>query len=594
VGILLPFCGIVLRAILSIKQPMEFKERVREAADIVQVIGEVVRLKPMGPNRFVGLCPFHQEKTPSFHVHRDRQFFHCFGCNKGGDVFRFVEEIEGVGFFDALKSLAERYGIPLPQRHSFDDAESRERAALMAMQEIALRHFRESLGADARAYLARRSVSDAAIEMFALGYAQPGSALVRLFEREGFSPEQMAASGLIVQRDDGSLYDRFRNRLMFPIHNEQGKPIAFGGRAIGDDEPKYLNSSDTKLYTKKRVLFNLHRAKETIRRQDFTILVEGYMDVIGLHQAGVTNSVASCGTALSEEHARALRRHSDRIVINFDPDSAGANAAERSIRMLLEESMRIRVLALDGGLDPDEFVTQHGAEEYRKRLDSADSYFHWLAARARLKFDMRTAEGRMEGFRELLRPALERVPDKLERLAIANDLAQFIGVEPRAILDQLKPAPSGAPRPAHIAAALTANEELLIRGLLDNPALTREIAIEMVTIHSWRELAGAKILDAMFTLAAAGDLSYEALHARLSEADQRVLAAAALADKSGEEIPPEQLLACVQSLRETDKLRRQADIRERVRSLEREGRYREALELMSELHAAREGGSPAA
>jgi DNA primase len=565
---------------------MDFKERVREAADIVQVVGEVVRLKQLSPGRYVGLCPFHQEKTPSFNVHRDRQFFHCFGCGKGGDVFRFVEEIEGVGFFDALKSLADRYGIPLPQRQTFGDADSRERDALMAMQAIALRHFRESLGNEAKAYLARRGVTDATIETFALGYAPPGTTLARLFEREGFSRSQIAASGLIVERDDGSLYDRFRHRLMFPIHNERGVPIAFGGRALGDDEPKYLNSSDTKLYTKKRVLFNLHRAKESVRRLDQSILVEGYMDVIGLHQAGVTNAVASCGTALSEEHVRALRRHSERVVINFDPDAAGANAAERSIRMLLEESMRVRVLTLDDGLDPDEFVAEHGSETYRRRLDAADSYFHWLAARARSKFDMRAAEGRMEAFREVLRPALERVPDKLERLAIANDLAQFIGVEPRAILDQLKPAPTGAPRPATETIPLTPNEALLIRGLIENPALSRDIATQLAGIREWRNLAGARILETAFALAASGGLGYEALHARLAESDQRVLAAVVLADKTGEAISPEQLLACVESLRDADEARHRTEIRERVKTLEREGRIREAMELMSELRAA--------
>jgi DNA primase len=570
---------------------MDFKERVREAADIVQVVGEVVRLKQLGPSRFVGLCPFHQEKTPSFHVHRDRQFFHCFGCGKGGDVFRFVEEIEGVGFFDALKSLADRYGIPLPQRQTLGDAESRERDALLAMQEIALRHYREALGGDAKAYLARRGVGEAAIETFALGYAPPGSTLVRRLEREGFSREQIAASGLAVERDDGSLYDRFRHRLMFPIHNERGQAIAFGGRALGDDEPKYLNSSDTRIYTKKRVLFNLHRAKDAVRKLDQSILVEGYMDVIGLHQAGVANAVATCGTALSEEQVRALRRHSERIVVNFDPDSAGAGAAERSIRLLLEESMRVRVLTLAGGLDPDEFVARHGAAAYARSLEVAESYFHWLAARARARFDMRTAEGRMEAFREVLRPALERVPDKLERLAVANDLAQFIGVEPRAILEQLKPAPSGAPRPAADALPLTPNEALLIRGLIEHPDLGPELARQLAAIRAWRELSGRRILETACALAAADRLTYDSLHARLDASEQKVLAAVVLADKTGEEIPPQQLLACLASLREADEERHRSEVRERIKSLEREGRIREAMELMSELRAAPRGAS---
>ncbi len=571
-------------ALCSRQARMDFKERVRDAADITKVIGEVVRLRKTGPNRYIGLCPFHQEKTPSFNVHGDRQFYYCFGCQKGGDVFRFVEEIEGLGFFDALKSLAERHGIPLPQRHSFDDETSRERDALLRMQEIALQHFQESMSAEVQRYLKARHLSDGAVCDFSLGYAPAGSVLSRIFQREGFTPAEMFGSGLIVQRDDGSPYDRFRNRVMFPIHNEQGKAIAFGGRALGDDEPKYLNSSETKLYTKKRVLFNLHRAKETIRRLDYTILVEGYMDVIGLFQAGVTNVVASCGTALSEDHVRALRRHSERIAMNFDPDSAGVQAAERSVQMLLEESMKIRILTLEGGLDPDEYVAQNGVESYRARVEAADGYFHWLAARAREKFDMKSAEGRMEGFREMLRPALERVPDKLERLAVVNDLAQFLGVDARAILEQMKmdgkrPKASGAPA----LPVITANESLLIRGMLEHPPAAAEIAGQLRDLESWKALPCAKIVETAMGLAAEGALIYETLDARLSEGDRRLLAAAVFADKTPEGVVEGQLQACVASIRHADSQRRMKETRDQVRTLEREGRHEEAMALMSSL-----------
>ncbi len=562
---------------------MEFKQRVKEAADIAQVIGEVVRLKPLGPDRMIGLCPFHQEKTPSFNVHRDQQFYYCFGCQKGGDVFKFVEEFEGVSFFEALKSLAERFGIPLPRRDDFDDETSRERAALLAMQAIALRHFRGSLSAEARRYLETRNVDRSAIEDFELGYAPAGSTLSRLLEREGFSRTQLVASGLVIERDDGSLGDRFRNRLMFPIHNEQGKVIAFGGRAMGEDQPKYLNSSDTRLYTKKRILFNLHRAKETIRRLEYTILVEGYLDVIGLAQAGIRNVVASCGTALSEDHVRALKRHADRIVINFDPDSAGLNAAERSIRMLLEESMKIRVLTLDGGRDPDEYVTQEGVEAYHRKIESAENYFHWLAGRARARFDMRSAEGRMEGFRELLRPALERVPDKLERLAVVNDLAVYLGVDARAILDQIKKSETAPARPGSSASPLPLPEALLIRGLLDNPAAAPVASARLEPLESWRRMSSAKILRAAFALGSQQALSYEALDARLEESDRRVLAGVMFADKANAAVSEQQLNACIESLEASDTLQKSNRLRDEIRALERDGKFEEAFARMRSL-----------
>lgn len=564
---------------------MDFKDRVKEVVDIAQVIGETVRLKPMGPNRSIGLCPFHQEKTPSFHVHRDKQYFYCFGCHKGGDVFKFLMEIEGIGFYDALISLAERYGIPIPQRSTFGDNESRERDALLAMQEIALRHFRSALNSEAQEYLVLRNVSPEAIEEYALGYAPQGTTLVRRLQQEGFSQPQILSSGLAIQRDDGSIYDRFRHRLIFPIHNEQGKPIAFGGRAFGEDQPKYLNSSETKLYIKKRVLYNLHRAKETIRKLDHSILVEGYMDVIGLAQAGVRNVVASCGTALSEDHVRILKRHSDRIVVNFDPDNAGANAAERSIQMLLEESMRIRVLSLNDDLDPDEYVTRHGVDAYRRKAEGAESYFHWLADRTRVKFDMHSVEGRMEGFRTLLKPALERIPDKLERLAIVNDLSIYLGVDAKAVLDQLKTTARGMPTRAPQLPSLTLSESTLIKGLLANPAALAEVASRLGSITSWQNLNGNKILGAIL----GGALNYDDLDARLQETDRRLLASVIFADKTDTEVSAQELYACVEQMEFEEKAKSVASLRDEIRRLEREGRFEEALAKQRELPVAPRG-----
>jgi len=374
---------------------MDFVEHLKSQVDIVQTIQTYVKLRRVG-RRYTGLCPFHSEKSPSFSVNGDLQFYHCFGCKAGGDVLKFIEQIEHVSFYEALKLLSERNGIPMPKRAEYADADSKLRGAIMTMHELAEQEFRELLsspqGSDARGYITRRGVSPELIAQFGLGYSdRSGRSLVRAFDRHSFTSEQLDASGLVMKRENGGGYfDRFRGRLMFPIHNESGKVIGFGGRALeAEDNPKYLNSPETPIYKKSNVLYNLHRAKEGIRKHDRSILVEGYMDVIGVYSAGVTEVVASCGTALTNPQVRMLKRHSSNITVNFDPDAAGENAAERSIKLLLDESMHVRIMELDEDLDPDEYCKKHGAEAYEARVKAAKTYFYWLADRARAKYRRR-------------------------------------------------------------------------------------------------------------------------------------------------------------------------------------------------------------
>src|SRR5580700_984841 len=284
---------------------MDFVDQLKSQVNIVNVIGQYVQLKKASRDRFTGLCPFHKEKTPSFSVSESKQFYHCFGCHVSGDVLKFVQEIEGVSFYEAKKSLAERHGIPMPKRSEYADEDSKTRAALMLMHELAQEQFRANLhssaGEIARAYLARRGVQPETIEQFGLGYSLPsGRSLLRMFEERHFPTAQMEASGLIGQSQSGGYYDRFRNRLMFPIHKEDGKIIAFGGRALAADEKsKYMNSPETPIYRKSKTLYNLHRAKEAIRKEQRAILVEGYMDAIGVSAAGFGAVVAICGTAFT-------------------------------------------------------------------------------------------------------------------------------------------------------------------------------------------------------------------------------------------------------------------------------------------------------
>src|SRR4051794_5229911 len=393
---------------------MSFAEQLKSQLNIVDVVGQYVRLKRQGAGpRYVGLCPFHSEKTPSFGVHSTLQIYKCFGCDARGDVFRFVMEHDHLTFPEALKSLSERYGIPMPERQRFEDPDAQRRAAILEVHEIAAQVFQDNLrsgmGRDARSYLESRGISPEATAEFRLGLSDSsGQQLVQRLQK--FGTTVLQESGLVLQRQEGTgFFDRFRGRLMFPIHNEAGKVIAFGGRALRQgDEPKYLNSPETPIYKKSTVLYNLHRAKIDARKHNRMILVEGYMDVIGVYSAGIAEVVASSGTSLSTEQVRSIKRQisqgqagNGQIVLNFDPDAAGTRSTAKYIAPILAESIRVKVLQIPGGLDPDEYIQENGSEAYCKLLEQAESYFHWLADRNKEKFDMRTAEGRADAFKHL-------------------------------------------------------------------------------------------------------------------------------------------------------------------------------------------------
>jgi len=567
---------------------MDFVDQLKAQVRIEDVVGEYVKLRKSGPSRYMGLCPFHSEKTPSFTVHVVHQFYKCFSCGAGGDVVKFVMEKEGLSFWEALKQLAERYGIPLPKRSQYSDEDSRLRGAAFEMHEMAQGAFSANLegaaGEAARAYLAKRGVSPETIAQFGLGYAErSGHALVRMFGGRSFSSAQMEQSGLVGKRQDGSFYDRFRNRLMFPIHNESGKVIGFGGRALSaEDEPKYLNSPETAIYKKSYVLYNLHRAKETIRKQDRAILVEGYMDAIGVTAAGVANVVASCGTSLTTQQVQALKRHSARIAVNFDPDAPGSNAAERSIGLLLQEGMQVRIVELDGGLDPDEYCRERGAAAYQGRLDEAKGYFYWLADRARAKHDVHSSESVVAVLNALL-PAVEKVTDALERSAIANDLASYIGVPPGMVLDSFrKAAASRQEKPMERPKiALRHDERLLLNAILADEEVSKDIIGQLQQSESTAGFASSRIFQAAYALVAAGGrLSFENLHARLEEADQNLLAEAVLEGEP--DVTAGAVAAAMEKVRHTAEEARSAELEARVRQAERSGDMDEARRVAQE------------
>ncbi len=574
---------------------MEFKERLREQVDIVHVVGDYVRLRRVG-KRYAGLCPFHNEKTASFSVSQEHQYFKCFGCDAKGDVFKFVELIEGLTFFEALKKLADQHGIALPKQSLASDSETRLRAALYEMHEVAAHQFRSNLagsqGSAVRQYLAKRGVGEAAIDQFALGFADgSGRSLLRILEQRGFKPEQMEASGLVGQRDDGSFYDRFRNRLMFPIQNESGKVIAFGGRALDpEDKAKYLNSPETKIYRKSNVLYNLHRAKETAMKIDRIVLVEGYMDVIGASQAGVAEVVASCGTSLTVEQIRAMKRHSLNLHLNFDPDSAGAKASERSVKLLLDESMNVRIVELEGGLDPDEYCKQHGAEAYGQRITAAKTYFYWLADRARTKFNMREPQGRIEAFQSLV-PAIQDLSDKLARATYAMDLAGYLGVEPRMVQEHFRklsndrvdrsPAPKIDPT--------RAIDRILLPLLVNDAEARVQLVDHLRDLPALRQLTTAPIFETLIAMHDAGEtISFNTLHERVHPSLQENLAAVVL-DSGAGGATLEDGLACVEKLRRTDRESLIRELKTQIKSAEREGRIEDALDLAQQLQKLTKG-----
>ncbi len=577
---------------------MDFKEQLKSSVGIEKVVGEYVRLKKSGAQRYMGLCPFHNEKTPSFTVQVVLQIYKCFSCGVGGDVIDFVMRIEGISFYEALKLLAERNGIPMPKRSLVADEDAKLREAVFEMHGLAQEAFRANLqspmGEAARAYLEKRGLAPETVEHFGIGYSErSGRALLRLLEQRQFTPALIEHSGLVRRREDGSFYDYFRNRLMFPIHNESGKIIGFGGRALAaDDNPKYLNSPETPIYKKSYVLYNLHRAKEAIRKEDRAILVEGYMDAIGVTAAGFRAVVASCGTSLTAPQVQALKRHSQRIAVNFDPDAPGASATERSINLLLEEGMQVRIVELDADLDPDEYCKERGAAAYQERLAAAKGYFYWLADRARTKHDVHSSEGVVAVLQSLL-PAVHRISDRLERMAIANDLAGYIGVERGLVLDTFRRAVSDRQektleRPQ---IELRPDERLLLNALLAAPELRGEIIAGIKSLEAIGKFSSRRIFQTVFALdAAGGRLTFEDVNARLEEPDQQLLAEAVLREDAPSS--RDEVLAAVESMRRSEEQHRRAQFKTRIREAERAGNREEALRLTEDLErferAARE------
>jgi DNA primase len=601
----------------------DFKESLRQQADIVRIVGDYVKLKKSGSQNFSGLCPFHNEKTPSFSVHATRQFFHCFGCGVSGDVFAFVQKIENITFPETVRLIAQKLDIPLPKVQFSSPQEARDakiRMALLDVHEDACIFFQNYLkrpeAAHARAYLAGRGLDDHTIARFRIGYAPDSGFLLRDALRRDYDEELLRESGLFSWKEEGSrqtsaasrqekqiphpasespgpkaqspeaatshspeassqkpaaalaFYSKFRNRVTFPIANDSGRIIAFTGRTLSTDDkagPKYLNSPETAIYSKSRVLFNLDHAKEAIRKLDYAILVEGQLDCISVFAAGFQNVIASSGTAFTEMQVKLLSRYSKKVVVNFDPDTAGAKATERTLGLLVEEEFEVKVLTLEPGFDPDLYIRRKGKDAYAEALRHSQRYFDYLIERARLQFPVRTPEGKVKAVNYLM-PHIQRVPSRIVRDELAHEIAQKLGIDSAVLRQELKHVAASRAASAIKApteAQITDAERILIRALASanemqlaeerlsardgaeeefDPARQARFALQTDRLHEG--LATESLIEELITH---GQEVADVMELPLSDSDRRVLASVLL--KDAEELTADRVEGAVRALK---------------------------------------------
>ena len=627
-----------------------FKESLKQQADIVRIIGDYVKLRKAGAQNFSGLCPFHNEKTPSFSVHATRQFYHCFGCGESGDVFAFVQKIENITFPESVRLIAQKLGVPMPKVAFSSPQEAHDakvRMALLDIHERATAFFQECLrrpeGANAREYLKNRGLNAETIATFKIGYAPDSGFLLRDALRREFAEELLRESGLFSwkqedsrppsavseqqvlrsaqddkakggaadnpdsepesskpearsSKPDATIYSKFRNRVMFPIANDQGRVIAFTGRTLASDEkagPKYLNSPETPIYSKSRVLFNLDHAKEAIRKLEYAILVEGQMDCISVSEAGFHNVIASSGTAFTELQAKLLGRFSKNVVVNFDPDTAGARATERTLGLLTEEEFNIKVLTLETGFDPDLYIRRKGKDAYAEALKHSQRYFDYLIERARAQFPARTGEGKVKAVNYLL-PHIQRVPNRIIRDELAAEISQKLGIDSGVLRQELKHAAgtrSAAQVKSPVEAQITGAERVLIRALASasqistgssrtstregtdedfDPSRQARYALQAERLHEG--MSSEPLLEALLQ---AGPETQDVMELAQTDGDRRLLASILMHED--EELTPETLEGAVRALRRI-RYRRQLD--QVQQELQRPGRQTEELQAL--------------
>ncbi len=568
--------------------PQQFIDDLRLQANILQVVQEYVPLKRSGA-RYTGLCPFHNEKSPSFGVNPEKGFFHCFGCGAGGDVFKFLELHEKVGFQEAVRMLAQKFGVALPEpaEGEGDDArrDSALREGLLKAHEIAADYFKEQLaspaGARARTQLAERDVTQQTIDQLGLGFA-PNSrdGLKQRLLKQGFTQGVLLQGGLIVQRENGEVVDRFRNRLMVPIFRDTGSVVAFGGRQMDQDQggPKYLNSPETPIYSKGRMLYGLNLTKGQIRKVGFAVLVEGYFDFAQVFQSEAAPAVASCGTALTPQQAQLLRRFTSKVVLSFDPDAAGLGAAVRSCELLVAEGFDVNVVVLDKGEDPDTFIRRKGGDQYRDRLKSSQPYLEYLLDQAAQGLDLNHDENRRQFLGKMLTVAA-RIPDAAARDQFADRIAHKARITEDVVRAEIRKAAVNrqtavTTRELPSFGQLKHAEKALIWGLIHNTSAALE-ALAGLDDDDLEELAGRHILEMARSLHNEPlDLLPSTLLQRLSTVNAQLVTSIAATDVA--QAPP---AACARALKRLRWERERAAIQREIDRLQELGATQHGREI---------------
>jgi DNA primase len=498
-----------------VRFPQTFIDDLRRQADIVRIVQDYVSLKKTGAN-WVARCPFHKETKPSFSVNPSKEIFYCFGCQKGGSVFNFIMEIERVAFPEAIKIVAEKSGVPLPKLvdDSRFEARQRESDQVIELNQWALAWWEEQLQSKsvlaraAQEYLEGRGLTKETIKTFRLGFAPDSwDALSTHLRQKGATQELIERSGLVVKKDEGGSYDRFRGRVIFPVLDAQGKPIAFGARGLKpDDEPKYLNSPETPAYTKGRNLFGLNLTRDEIRKQGFAILVEGYLDLIVPYQFGIRNLVASLGTALTSEQVKLIGRFARKVVVNYDGDRAGVQAAKRAIETLLAEDLEVKVLVLPDNADPDDFIRKYGVDEYQQRRGKAQPHIQFVIDQAVRDRNLRNPPDKQAAVEEVL-PYVRAVASRIQRREYFDIAMDSLRVQPdqrREIWQRVRVGASGNGagvqelRPA-APPSPTMVEERLLQLLFEDEEL-RRVILPRLEEDDYRDLVTAGIFRALVEL----------------------------------------------------------------------------------------------
>jgi DNA primase len=555
--------------------PQSFIEDLRLQADIVRVIQDYVSLKKAGTS-YKGLCPFHAEKTPSFTVNREKGFFHCFGCNAGGDVFKFLELQEKLGFQDSVRHLAQKFGLKVPEPETGRDNDAAEREALLTVHECAAQHFRDQLhsdaGARARQQLRDRGLSVDTMNQLGLGFApRSRDSLHQTLTQAGFSLPLLIRSGLVTAREGGEIVDRFRGRLIIPICRDSGSVNAFGGRAIeSEQQPKYLNSPETAIYSKGRTLYGLHLTKGHISRLGYAVLVEGYFDFAQLLQAGILPVVASCGTALTAQQAHVLRRFASKVILSFDPDAAGQNAAARSCELLVTEGFDVNVAVLPTGEDPDSFVRKQGREGYLQLLKTSRPYLEYLLDRTAAEHDLVTDEGRRQFLSAMLAVAA-RIPDAAGRDQFADRLAHKARITETVVQAEIRKAAVSrrtdlTSRELPSFGQVRQAEKGLLWALVHEPVDGLD-AVGELTDEDREGLQTGHILEIAKSLRdRPSDVLPAALFERLSSMEAQLLSSAAAGASA-----PAPAGDCVRALRRVRFEREQAQVQEEIDRLQKLG-----------------------